>query len=279
MKKYTIINPGVNSISAINIFKRNTSVTKGVLINTTHFEISNWATRTFPTDYNNSLLYFKDRKVDILPESTSANTIITNDGLIGVLYFDVTGNVYVLTVTDIFESENISYGNITPTDKDILGTYTLANNPLAIRTIYCQINGSGLVTTNNYLQFIDSTGGYHFFSMLDYNELQVDEYGYFITDETNWNSTYKTTSNFGFLKKPFLKFSTDKLMTLTLTMLSEDSTLELTNLNDGYYGLKYLDIHITEAAKTDSSSDILDKVVNFNINSNLTNTNFLLTVV
>jgi len=206
MKKYIINAPsGVTTINNITILKRNIDITKGILVNETHTGIDTWSERTFPADYNNLTLYITNRKVDILPESTTTNTVITNDGLIGVIY-QIESNYYI-TVVDIFEQDpSGTYLNIELFDFANVSLFTEVDNPFNKRIFIC--NGDETTLSTNNREIYRNGDNVYFESEMDYNldrEISETKNGYYITTTDIWNSTYKTTNIFKFYKKQFFR--------------------------------------------------------------------------
>jgi predicted house-cleaning noncanonical NTP pyrophosphatase (MazG superfamily) len=185
MKRY-ILNlsdsPPVTSINGIISIKRNTNVTtKGLLVNNTHYAISDWTLRILPTDYNDVEFYIRNRAVSVISGSINENTLITNDGLVTV-YRDAN----IIEVFDLFDQplDEEIYENIDPNGYEQLSYYNEIVNPINKRIFIVTGDGTsgipGILSTKNSLRFIDSVG-YHFESNLDY-PLTLDGYGYYITD-------------------------------------------------------------------------------------------------
>jgi len=252
MKKYSIklsddIGIGINDIS---ILKRNTvNSIKGITITVNGFVedffiASGWS-GSLPSDYNDPLLYTKGRRVDILPESDENNTIITNDGLIGVIY-EISGETY-LTVLDLFESESGTYGNITPIDYDLLKQYSEITNPLAKKVFICYKNDNSKLTTLNREIYRTTSEYVYFESELDYalpRPISDTENGFYRTTPLDWTDTYKETSDFQFIKKQFFYFIGPA--DLEVTLKGSSLPIEIEKIADSLhiYRLKYLDIGI-----------------------------------
>jgi len=214
MKKHILNITGLNitNTTDITIIKRNTIIEiindeeiekNGVLINTIHntihYTLEEWNERVLPNDYNNNNLYIRNRIVSIIPESTSTNTIITNDGLIGVLY-TVGANIY-LTIVDLFERGTEDYDAINPSDYISLINH-LTYDPIKKRTFSC-VKENGKLVASNTLIYVEN-GNAHFYSEMDYPLLDIDDYGYYIASLTDWNSTFNRIEDFVFLKKQFI---------------------------------------------------------------------------
>jgi hypothetical protein len=201
MKKYIldIASISIASLSDILTIKRTEqSPDKGITINSAFIEVEDWAERTLPADYNDSNNYIRGRKVDILPESSSSNTIITNDGLILVLMDPSTA-----ILVDMFEISDTLYSDISETGYFSIGLYTDNINPLNRRLFLGSID-SGLVTVSNDKIYSDSTDT-HFVSQMDYDLAMDDDY-YFEVSNSDWTNTYSSTSSFVFYKKQFFQF-------------------------------------------------------------------------
>jgi hypothetical protein len=198
MKKHILNITGLNitNTTDITIIKRNTIIEiindeeiekNGVLINTIHntihYTLEEWNERVLPNDYNNNNLYIRNRIVSIIPESTSTNTIITNDGLIGVLY-TVGANIY-LTIVDLFERGTEDYDAINPSDYISLINH-LTYDPIKKRTFSC-VKENGKLVASNTLIYVEN-GNAHFYSEMDYPDLPTDEYGYYKAPTiSSWN--------------------------------------------------------------------------------------------
>jgi hypothetical protein len=201
MKKYILDIASINIISLSDILtikRTEQSPDKGITINSTFIEVEDWAEKTLPADYNDSNNYIRGRKVDVLPESSPSNTIITNDGLILVL---MDANTAILV--DMFEISDILYSDILETGYFSIGLYTNNINPLNRRLFLGSIN-NGLVTVSNDKIYSDSTNTY-FVSQMDYN-LPMNEDYYFEVLNSDWNNAYSLTSSFVLYKKQFFQF-------------------------------------------------------------------------
>jgi len=263
MKKYLVNAPaGVASSGQLTIIKRNINVTKGILLNSTHTEIANWSGRTFlPNVFNDPTLYIRNRKVDILPESTIDNTIITNDGLVAVVY-SVSGVFYV-SILDLIESENTAYADIAPVDYEAFNYYNELINPTNKRSFICygtDLN-AGVYTLQTKNRKIYEAAGYTYFeSSMDYpieRPINASEYGYYKVLNADWTSTYSETTNFQFFKKQFFRILGP--VDLTVSLQPEDSTITLQALGNGFYRLKDLDIDLSEGPDFD------DVFINFKL--------------
>jgi len=225
--------------------------------------------------YNDPTLYI-NRAVDAIVNSTVTNTLITNDGLIGI--FRRTNK---LEVIDIFEQDLTTYQELAPLGYAELASYDETINPVNKRLfIVRDKDGDNVLWTKNKLEFINTDHDRYYFSSLmdydlptslttdptdtdNYDADHPDNYGFYVTTGALWESTYKETSNFQFLKKSFFKFEgTDAI---TLALKAEDASIYLEDTNfiaEGWIGLRYLDIGI------DGINDTLeDKYINFTISS------------
>lgn len=207
MKKYVIdiTSTGITSVSGVTTLKRNTNVTKGILLNSTHLAISDWSSRVMPADYNDPDLYITGRQAVILPESEESNTIITNDGLVGVVY-EYDSNYYI-SLLDLFDVGAISESSIQPEDYSALLVYTLGNNPEHVRTFsafrastsdYFKLSNERVYQADKIVEG-DPVNFSYFRSERDY-DLPTDEYGYYEV----WTYLYQAeTEEFNFFKKQF----------------------------------------------------------------------------
>ena len=168
----------------------------GININGTE-DISLWTrsdTGNFPSKYSGVLT--KSRRVELLPESTDSNTLITTDGLILV----VEGTT--VTVADLFEPEGGLYDDISPDDYQLI-LARVTNNEAPDKKILAGF-GDGV----NPLKFLNTfvyseSGTTHFYSQMDY-PLATDEYGLYTVPDAQWASTYREVASVSVLKKPFL---------------------------------------------------------------------------
>jgi len=191
---------GVSLISEITIVKRKEDVNDkdvGLLIEKSEpnsssifIKINDWSERevgeitlpkrTLPADYNDLNNYIRGRKVDILPESSSSNTIITNDGLILVL-MDTSTAILV----DMFEIGTATYESVDPVDYQLLINHITAD-PIKKRTFICYKENTTLVSDNTLIrqEGLDT----YFYSEMDYPDLPTDEYGYYKAPTiSSWN--------------------------------------------------------------------------------------------
>jgi hypothetical protein len=206
MKKYVIQSTlGITNINQINIFKR---YTDGVTINTTNVQLPTWdITRDFSEFAYTEILYrgnslptYTAKKIEVLPESTESNTIVTNDGLIGVLY--TVNSVYYLAVLDLYDVGEVNYEDVKPIDGSILTNYVLGINPEHRKMFSVYKSGSNdFFKTQNQEVYKDSTDTY-FRSNIDY-DLETDDYGFFKIPTVDFVSE---TEVFSFYKKQFLFF-------------------------------------------------------------------------
>jgi hypothetical protein len=191
-----IITTAITSIGDITSLKRAIDgSTKGIEINSIFTELTNyWDEVDLPSDYNEAGSYITGRKVDLLPESTTSNTLITNDGLIAVFIAPTT-----LVIADMFEPSTETYTDIESNGYETLAGYTDSINPLNRRLFIGSIE-SGLVKVSNDKVYADNQYTY-FVSQMNY-DLEVDDnYNYKVLN-TNWLS-YLSTSDFIFYKKQF----------------------------------------------------------------------------
>jgi len=201
--------------------------------------------------YNDPLLY-TSRAVSIISGSTETNTLITNDGLVAVLRAAET-----LEIIDIFEDETTTYQEIMPTGYTELSAYNEIINPASTRILPIDVIAGGILQYTNQLQFIAETE-YHFSSEMTYG-LTTDDYGFYITDFTDWANDYATSTQFSIVKKQFIKIETPLTITnVVLSIINIDEGIEIENKNNGIYELKYLDINATEFLElTITVSDII----------------------
>lgn len=218
MKRY-ILNPTINEISDVKSITRDGS--GGFTVSTTSSD---------KTSYNDPNLYI-NRALDVIAGSTEQNTLITNDGIVAIFRGED-----ILEVYDLFEEETTTYEGIEPKGFLELSNYTEDTNPINKRVFIINTDESDNIIINNSLQFIEN-GSYHFRSELDY-DLNTDEYGFYITDETDWNSTYSATTQFQILKKPFLKLDTDA--TISVFSIINVDEVEKSDLSNNLYSFKYL---------------------------------------
>jgi hypothetical protein len=203
MKKYTIdvTSASVSSPSQVTVLRRNTQTTKGVLLNSTHIEVADWSSRTFPNNYNDPALYITGRSVPLIPESTSSNTLITNDGLVAVFYQLPTGTYY-MSLFDLFDTGTVVYNDITPQDYSALVSYLTSNNPehKSIFIVYKNAPGAAEnFRTKNVAIYSDGEGSTYFASDMD-TGLETDQYGH---HKVSSSSFQEDTDEFTFLKKQF----------------------------------------------------------------------------
>jgi hypothetical protein len=251
MKRYIItLDPAISNTTSITLLKRTTD---GLNINGNLYTL--WAGRTIPNDYNDPSFYIRNREVASIVGSTTVNTIITNDGIVAVLR-----ESNKLEVVDIFELEDSTYEEIDPNGYSLLDYYNELVNPISKRvfSVYKKVGQGDILFTNNILQFIEN-GNYHFYSQFDY-DLLLDEYGYYITNSSDWNSTYLETSDFQFYKKSYFRIESSDTIILTAPT---DLNVNITH-DSGVYTLKYLDV-----------SDE-DKFINFNISSGDFDTGYII---
>jgi hypothetical protein len=185
----------------------------GITVNGTE-NISLW-TRTdianFPVKYNGILS--KTRQVDLLPESTSSNTLITKDGLILVI------NETALTVVDLFDSGIIPYNGIVPVDYTILTNYALNINPEHRRVFL--ISGkdvSNNLLTKNLKIYNDTTNTY-FRTDMDL-DLPTDNYGYYEIANASFE---EEVSEFSLIKKQFYLIEAPAGTELFINNVKKDS--------------------------------------------------------
>jgi hypothetical protein len=263
MKKH-IINIGNITFSQIVSLKRETSGgNKGVLINSDFFTISGWSGRNFlPNQFNDPNFYIRNRKIEVLPESTNLNTVITNDGLVGVVY-SISG-VSFLSILDIIEEENTTYGDIAPVDYNLLSNYNELTNPSNKRVFICNSvgiadgNGKYILETNRR-EIYRKNGYVYFESEMDYpiirpiNDISMEN-GYYRINEAGWTSA---TTNFQFLKKQFFRIVGPE--DLEISLLPEDSSISIEKIGTDFYRLKYLNIGI------DNPLESFDSFINFEL--------------
>jgi hypothetical protein len=236
MKKYVIVitSTGITAPSGVTALKRNTNVTKGVLLNSTHIEISDWSGRTLPADHSDPALFITGRQVSLMPESTSSNTLITNDGLVAVFY--QISSVLYMSLLDIFDVGQVDFDDdIEPADYSALLSYTLSTNPEHERIFVAYKAGSGdNFETGNLLVYKDATHSY-FASDMD-TGLPTDDYGYHKIATASFQAE---TDDFTFLKKQFFVIEGPSDM-----VASADVTLEEVYADGGtkVYWLKDTDI-------------------------------------
>jgi hypothetical protein len=195
-----------------------------------------WPGKNLPRDYNNAALYINNRVVSVLPESTSNNTLITNDGLV-VVYYEVEGSKYLI-ILDIFEQDTALYDEVNPVDYQLLLNHLL-DDPIRKRLFMCQTEGSYLIANNDLIYITNNV--YHFYSEMDYPELDTDEYGYYEYEETvndPWLSTYSKITEFKMLKKQFLVIEGPA----TMEFNGQDQLPFATLGEKKVYLIKYLDI-------------------------------------
>jgi len=249
MKKYKIdLLSNLGSINTITL-KR---VANGIKINNdADISISGW-----PSDvskygnYNNKNLYLY-RKINILPESTDSNTLITNDGLIGIFY-TINDNYYA-TIVDIFEQDSTIYENIVLNDFDSTNPFTEEDNPFNKRIFICTGSGGELPTelsTTNREIYRNGTSVY-FESDMDYNlprTISDTENGYYIISNASpnydWDNIYKTPSIFQFYKRQLFIIIGPNDLEIELDSDQENITLSKTTIESGKYllDLRYLEI-------------------------------------
>jgi hypothetical protein len=239
MKRY-IINTINNSSPMIDqptdvleLKRNNNGANNGLLLNGIHYEISDWSLRTLPADYNNHAFYIYNREVSGISGSTDENTLITNDGIIAVIR-----GINYIEFVDLFDQDSDIYEDIDPNGYEQLSGYDETVNPINKRvlTVYDK-NSDNVMWTKNKLQFIIN-GEYHFNSEFDY-DLPLDDYGYYITDLTDWTNLYSETSNFQFYKKTYFKIEGSD--TITVALLNNEEVVvkeELGNIRT----LKFLSI-------------------------------------
>jgi len=232
MKKYTLTAPaGITSIDGITNISRSETT---VIINGLAYGSPLWDKDVDHYTYTDPNQFIK-RQVSILPESTSTNTLITNDGLV-VVYYEVEENKY-LTILDIFEQETALYDDVNPEDYQLLLNHLL-EDPIRKRLFMCQTEGSYLIANNDLVYIANNV--YHFYSEMDYPELETDEYGYYETTEALWLSTYNKIAEFKMLKKQFLVIEGPATMEFNGT--EQDAFAALGEKK--VYLIKYLDIGI-----------------------------------
>jgi len=163
MKRY-LFDTLIGSASAVTILKRGTD--KFILNNE-----EKTATGIVETNYNDSSVYIKNRAVSLIPESTALNTVISNDGLVAVIY---DGKV---SIVDLFENSTYDYDNdIQPVDYQQL-IDAILSIPEHTKTFSFYGDGINPVEVNNLLYYQDETHSY-FTSEFDL-DLETDEYGYY----------------------------------------------------------------------------------------------------
>jgi hypothetical protein len=206
MKRRIIAAPsGVLSILNVNTVKRGQET---IIVNETPISITGYWT-SLPTDYNDIGSYIRNRAVDIIPESTSDNTLITNDGLIIVFASDSEGNNKTLTLIDMFEVDtSTTYGTINSNGYLELEGYSDSVNPLNRKLFIANIsvdNDNEYVTIGNDRVYSDDDNT-HFVSQMDYTlvpGLDFDTDYNFRVSNDDWNEEYSFTDNFVFYKKQF----------------------------------------------------------------------------
>jgi hypothetical protein len=258
MKKYVLNSPVANVLD-VEIFKRNydsATESRGVLVNSTHLVISDWSSRT-DIDVNNSkakyssITYKGNRQAHILPESTASNTVITSDGLVGVVY-SVGGSNYI-SVIDLYDKGNFDYDEITPgaNDYEALQSYVLGDNPEHKR-VFIYNRGEDeeeYLSVNNTLVY-QKAGNSYFLSQMDYT-LITDIYGHYIVktdyeEEENWENDYSTVTEFQFFKKQFFVVSGPSDLKLYIDDSEVSPYVEGTNI---YY---FSDLNIYNDSGTDN---------------------------
>jgi hypothetical protein len=234
MKRYSF-NETYDPISVTILERYINGADKGIRINSTEHIISDWSGRTDLArfKYNKIMPYFR-RAISSFPESTSLNTIITADGLVGIF-----GSNFV-NILDLFEPANDSlYVDIIPKDYDNISDITEYLNPLNKRVFIVNKNESYLETDNHLIY----TSGADFFfeSDMNYNLTTDNMYGYYKTDTNDWNNIYKTTSNFQFFKKQLFIIESD-MSDLVLEYGGVDQVPDSTVGNKKFYYFRDLSI-------------------------------------
>jgi hypothetical protein len=167
--------------------------------------------------YNDPTLYITERSIAIIPNSTTSNTLITNDGII-VVY----RNTNLIEVVDLFESGLIAYDSIIPIDYTILTEYALNINPQHKRIFL--ISGKDVnnnLLTNNLKIYNDSTTTY-FRSDMDL-DLETDDYGYYGIANASF---VEQTSTFSLIKKQFYLIKAPAGTELYIDDVKKDPILE-----------------------------------------------------
>lgn len=254
MKKYIIdiTSEEITQIQDINTLKRTNNSVTGVLINERAYQIDAWnsAGRDFAIyKYNNPTLYLLNRKIDILPESKIGNTIITNDGLIGVVY--PIGDNYFITIVDIFEQDTLTYDLITLNDFDLVDLFTEEDNPFNKRIFLCTGAGgeTGSILSTKNRKIYEKDDSTYFESDMDYNlprevELngtETEGYGYYKVDNVLWNSDYENVNIFQFYKKQFFRIIGPADLEVELDSGQTNITMSYNN-NNKILELRYLEI-------------------------------------
>ncbi len=214
MKKYTIdiTSSGVTSASGVTTFKRSTSPSNGITVNSTNFAIADWSSRDLSKFKYNALLYKPGlrggRAVEMLPGSTAGNTVISTDGLVGVVY--QVSSLYYIAVLDLFDTGVTAVGSIQPVDYTALQSYVYGNNPEHVRVFAARRDSASdyfkLSNDPVYTEVVSGTRYTSFRSERDYaltGGVSLDSYGYYRVAESSFNSTYAETDEFNFFKKQF----------------------------------------------------------------------------
>jgi len=206
MKKYIKNENSLPAIGSINDLKRTSA---GVTVNGNINIDLQWG-RSDTAKFAYTKILYKNRKVDIVPESTASNTIITNDGLIGVIYS--IGSEKFISVVDLFESTGLIFSSILPGSSsfEMLLQYILGNNPEHKRDfIFFKDSESDYLSIRNRKIYNDSSHTY-FESEMDYltgvgYDLSIEEeYRFYKTTNSLWASKYYETENFVLLKRQFV---------------------------------------------------------------------------
>ena len=236
MKRYIVSPSGVIDAEKLlnnTIIKRNTNGVDISVDDSAFTTRSTWTGRTIPADYNNPSFYIRGQAVDDIAGSTAENTLITNDGLIAVFR-----GTNILEIVDIFEPQTETYESIMPNGNIVLENYDESVNPMYKRIFIVDADVDNVLSTKNLLQYIDTKNNYHFSSQFDY-DLLVDEYGFYVTTETEWNNNYHITSNFQFYKKQYFRIESGGAISLTMPTGDENVIIDSSPVND-VYTLKYL---------------------------------------
>lgn len=196
MKRYMIDATGITDVSSIVTLKRNFDVANGILLNGIHTTITDWSGRDFSKYTYNDMIAYRSQALSEFPESTVANTVITCDGLIGIL------SNQKLNVIDIFEDYTGTYDAIRPEDYQDLINAETGLNPLNKRVFIVNSDVSGNVETKNEKLYTSGTDVY-FESLMDYElnaGLEKDPYMSTYISKNTW-STYENVSDFIFYKR------------------------------------------------------------------------------